>query len=116
MGADPWVVPIGCQVAPPSVVAQRPFFATPAISVFERGTADSSVRLPHSDCMLAKLLVAFPQPSAATAEAEPSDESTTSAAIGTVVERRRGKPRARDFMLPPVLCCSLHRPTPGAGR
>src|SRR5258708_20976308 len=57
IGAEPAPEPSLTQVLPPSSVPQRPFWATPAITMFEQGLAETKPRLPHSDAMFARLPV-----------------------------------------------------------
>src|ERR1051325_4204759 len=57
--AEPAPVPSLLQLLPPSSVPQSPFCATPAITMFEHGFADTKPRLPHSDAMLARFPVEF---------------------------------------------------------
>src|SRR5687767_5626813 len=59
--ADPAPVPSALQVCPPSSLANNPALATPAMIVLLPGLAETSVRFPHSDCMPARLPVAFTQ-------------------------------------------------------
>src|SRR3954470_2776870 len=43
----------------PVVLTQRPRAATPAITISEPGTADTMVRLPHSEILYASVPVTF---------------------------------------------------------
>src|SRR5690349_17151810 len=73
MLADPAPEPSAVQCAPRSVVLNRPTLATPAMTVDESGVADSSVRLPHSDCMLARLPVALTHAEGGACPASPPE-------------------------------------------
>src|SRR5687768_15715280 len=59
MTAEPAPVPSLPQLLPPSSVAHSPALATPAITIFEHGLAETRPRFPHSDGMFARLPVAF---------------------------------------------------------
>src|SRR6266566_6544705 len=72
MSADPELAPNFVQVEPLCVLCQRPFNATPAMTLSEPGTDESSVKLPHSEGIFDRLPVAFVQdePTAAAAGAD----------------------------------------------
>src|SRR5450432_435051 len=61
MTSEPAPCPRACQVSPPSLVAQSPAVATPAIIKSSSGFPETYVRLPHSDGLLARFAVTLTQ-------------------------------------------------------
>ena len=59
--AEPVAVPSRVQLAPPFLLAQRPCWATPAMSMSSSGFDDRFDRFPHSEPRPARLPVAFAQ-------------------------------------------------------